>query len=229
MKILLISGHGAGDCGAVGNGYQEYLLTREVTKLLKEELKAYASVDIYDTNKNAYKEYKKGAFQIGSYDYALEVHFNAFTSAKAHGTEIYVTSQEKGVGVEKAILERLEKYFTNRGIVRRDDLAVIRTIKNKGISSALLEVCFISNADDMKIYQANKAGIIKAVANGIIEGFGLAKTQPKTYTIKKGDTLYSIAKKYLGNGNRYTDILKLNPNIKADNLQIGATIKLPTN
>lgn len=224
MKILLISGHGDGDCGAVGNGYQEYFLTREFTNALKRELKAYVDIDIYDTSKNAYKEYKKGTFNIGAYDYVLEVHFNSFTSPKAHGTEIYVTSKEKGISVEKAILQRLSKYFKNRGIVRRDDLAVIRTIKNKGISSALLEVCFISNANDMKTYQANKNAIIKSVAMGIVEGFGL---NAKTYTIKKGDTLFSIAKRFLGNGNRYTNILKLNPTIKADNLQIGTTIKIP--
>lgn len=32
----------------------------------------------------------------------------------------------------------------------------------------------------------------------------------KTYTIKKGDTLWAIAKKHLGSGNRYTEIYELN-------------------
>lgn len=38
MKILLISGHGAGDCGAIGNGYKEADLTRELVKLIDNEL-----------------------------------------------------------------------------------------------------------------------------------------------------------------------------------------------
>ncbi len=32
----------------------------------------------------------------------------------------------------------------------------------------------------------------------------------KTYTVKKGDCLWNIAKKYLGNGSRYTEIYNLN-------------------
>ena len=39
MKILLISGHGAGDVGAVGNGYREADLTREVVNLLAPKLR----------------------------------------------------------------------------------------------------------------------------------------------------------------------------------------------
>lgn len=31
-----------------------------------------------------------------------------------------------------------------------------------------------------------------------------------TYTVKKGDTLWSIAKKFLGDGNRYKEIQKAN-------------------
>lgn len=40
---------------------------------------------------------------------------------------------------------------------------------------------------------------------------------PKTYTVKKGDTLWLIAKKYLGDGAKYKEIAKLN-NIKNPNL-----------
>lgn len=41
-----------------------------------------------------------------------------------------------------------------------------------------------------------------------------AETAPKlkTYTVKQGDTLWAIAKKYLGDGNRYTEIYNLNKN-----------------
>jgi len=40
---------------------------------------------------------------------------------------------------------------------------------------------------------------------------------PKTYTVKKGDTLWLIAKKYLGDGAKYKEIAKMN-NIKNPNL-----------
>lgn len=38
-------------------------------------------------------------------------------------------------------------------------------------------------------------------------------TQPTTYTVKKGDCLWNIAKKFLGNGALYTQIYNLNKNI----------------
>ena len=45
------------------------------------------------------------------------------------------------------------------------------------------------------------------------EGRTSTKVQPKTYTVVKGDCLWNIAKKYYGNGARYTDIIAANKNI----------------
>lgn len=52
---------------------------------------------------------------------------------------------------------------------------------------------------------------------------------PKLYSLIKGDTLWKIAQKFLGNGSRYTEIQKLN-GIKDSQLRklpIGLKIKLP--
>lgn len=50
--------------------------------------------------------------------------------------------------------------------------------------------------------------------------------KPKTYTVKKGDTLWGICKKYLGDGSKYPEIAKLN-GIKNPNLiRIGQVIRL---
>ncbi|SFF23184.1 LysM domain-containing protein [Paenibacillus algorifonticola] len=55
------------------------------------------------------------------------------------------------------------------------------------------------------------------------------KVQPKTYTVVKGDTLWIIAKKQLGNGDRWKEIQKLNNISDADlkKLQVGKVLKLP--
>lgn len=58
-----------------------------------------------------------------------------------------------------------------------------------------------------------------------------AKTNvPKTYTVKKGDCLWNIAKKYLGDGSRYTEIYKLNQEkIKNPNLiYAGQVLTMPS-
>lgn len=59
-----------------------------------------------------------------------------------------------------------------------------------------------------------------------------AETAPKVteYTVKKGDCLWNIAKKYLGNGARYTEIYALNrEKIQNPNLIYpGQVLRLPT-
>lgn len=52
------------------------------------------------------------------------------------------------------------------------------------------------------------------VASATVQKPRPAETAPKlkTYTVKQGDTLWAIAKKYLGDGNRYTEIYNLNKN-----------------
>ncbi len=51
------------------------------------------------------------------------------------------------------------------------------------------------------------------------------------YRVKKGDSLYKIAKKYLGSGNRYKEIQELNRKKLAggNDLEVGVILKLPRN
>lgn len=199
MKILLIAGHGAGDPGASGNGYQEYKLTRELVNLIAPKLREYATVDIYDTTRNAFKDVQNGRFNVGKYDYVLEIHFNAYSDPKAHGSEIYVTTSEKGITVEQGIMKNMKRYFTLRDNdsvfdgVKRTNFLVIKTLKNKGISGALIEVCFITNKNDMIVYSTNKDAIAGDIVAGIVKGFGLKK-RATTTTVKKTITVGSKVK-----------------------------------
>lgn len=185
MKILLISGHGAGDVGACGNGYKEYNLTREVVNILAKKLKSYAKVDVYDQKRNAFYDCQNGTFKIGKYDYVLEIHFNAF-NGKAYGSECYVTTREVGITVEQAIMKNMKKFFTLRDNdsifdgVKRTNFLVINTVKSRGMSGALLETCFIDNKNDMSIYQKNKDAICQGIVDGIVSGFGLKKSSTST-------------------------------------------------
>ncbi len=54
-----------------------------------------------------------------------------------------------------------------------------------------------------------------------------ATKEYKTYVIKESDSLWQIAQKQLGNGNRFKEILQLNPSIDADKLEVGTKLKLP--
>lgn len=53
-------------------------------------------------------------------------------------------------------------------------------------------------------------------------------TGESTYLVVAGDTLWSIARKQLGDGKRFNEILALNPQITKDTpLVIGSTLKMP--
>ena len=179
MKILLISGHGYGDPGATGtyNGvkYREADLTREVVSALAAKLKGLADVTVYDQSRNAYTDYCNGSLKdrakFENYDFVLEVHFNAWKAdsgdGKNKGVEIFAKS---GSEIEGNIVKNIAALgFTNRG-VKSNSFAVINTARSKGTRAALLEVCFIDDADDMKLYLAKKNEIITA----IVKGFGFA-------------------------------------------------------
>lgn len=48
-----------------------------------------------------------------------------------------------------------------------------------------------------------------------------------TYTVKKGDTLFGIAKSRYGNGNQWQRITAANPGLTPQNLKAGQTIVIP--
>lgn len=52
------------------------------------------------------------------------------------------------------------------------------------------------------------------------------KETPKTHTVKSGETLWAIAKKYLGDGSKYTDLAKINNISNPNVIKAGQVIKL---
>lgn len=179
MKILLIAGHGAGDPGACSNYGVEATETRRVVEMLKAQFGAYNGVyvDVYPIERNAYADIGAGELQVNfaNYDYVLEVHFNSAANASATGVEIWVTPVETGITVEQAIVNKVSSLgYANRG-VKREDFRVIRTVKNRGVSAALIETCFISNQGDMDRYNNNFAKVCNAIVEGVAEGYGLNK------------------------------------------------------
>lgn len=47
------------------------------------------------------------------------------------------------------------------------------------------------------------------------------------YTVKKGDTLYSIARTRYGDGKQWQKIASANPGVRPETLKVGQTITLP--
>ena len=49
----------------------------------------------------------------------------------------------------------------------------------------------------------------------------------RTHTVAAGDTLFNIAKQYLGDGNRYQELAKANNIANPDHIEVGQVITIP--
>lgn len=205
LKILIISGHGEGDPGAIGCGYREADLNRELASLIyKKAIAGGIQAVLYDQAKNAYKRIGAGEMiPVNGYDYVLEIHFNASVAVdesgdgKKKGTMFYLDESETGHSVEDAILKNIYALGGVQawdGIVTaqrqwKTGLRVQKHIRAQGVSHALLETCFVSDLDDMMWYQANKERIAEAIVRGIADGFGLQTT---SFRVKVTDPSLNI-------------------------------------
>ena len=206
MKILLIAGHGGSpyDSGAVGCGYTEAVETRRMATAVAPLLRNYGfEVVMYDQKNDAYKVLKNGgSLPLSGVGYVIELHLNAAANdpkgnGKTTGVEVLVHTGETGITVEQAICRRIAALgFTSRGVKRRGDLLVMNTVHRKGISHALIETCFVDDADDMKLYKAKFYDIARAIADGVAEGFGK--------TVQKEDDEVTQKKTVSIDGKNYT-------------------------
>jgi N-acetylmuramoyl-L-alanine amidase len=168
-KIIISAGHGGKDPGAVSGKFIERDLAIDLRNLLVAELKALGVNPLVDNDRNALKEtlaWLRGKF--GSRDILLDIHWNAAASPEAKGTEVIIPDVSSDF--ERRLAQSIVKTFTDVGF--RD-----RGVKPEGVTprkrlgwmrptaeNVLLEVCFISNPTDMKLYEANKATIAKRLA-----------------------------------------------------------------
>lgn len=210
LKVLLIAGHGAGDPGAVAGGIQEADETRDIVSRLDTQLEGICQVDVYPTERNAYQDLKAGALAVNwsDYDYVLEIHLNACKAdtpdGETKGVECYVTKSEPGISVEEAICNNIASLgLANRG-VKRKNWEVIQSARSAGVSSALLEVCFLDDPDDMEIYQSNKTAIATAITAGIVSGFGL-QAKPEQQQPWYQEAMEWVMAEGISNGDRPTD------------------------
>ena len=179
------------------------------------------NVVMYPQNRNAYDDVYNESFQISlaNIDYVFEVHFNSSDNPTANGTEVWVTPMEIGTSVEQKIVNNLASVgFSNRG-VKSEYFAVITHCKNNGVSSALVETCFISNETDMNKYNANFNAVCSAMAKGIVEGFGMSYKESVQNNTKskyeyKGDNVMFNEGFYLS---KYPDVAKAVKNKEFEN------------
>lgn len=167
-KVFVVAGHGGTDSGAVGNGYIERDLAIELKDLVIKELKLLGINALTDSNSNALSQtlaWLRGKF--ASKDILFDIHWNAGAAA-AKGSEVIVpdVSSQFEKDLAKDLLKVLvDVGFKDRGVkpealTARKKLGWMRPVAE----NVLIEICFITNSTDMKLYQANKQTIAKNIA-----------------------------------------------------------------
>ena len=172
MKLFVIPGHGAGDPGACGNGYEE----AERVRALATRIKALggASVTLADFKRNYYEDNGISRLDLPGDTQIVELHMDS-GAASARGGHVIIQAGLGGADkYDKALAKSIAAIFPGRSITldERDDLANPARAAARGYGYRLVENGFISNASDVKTFNSRLDDIARAylAAFGIKEG-----------------------------------------------------------
>ena len=195
-RLFVIAGHGAGDCGAVGNGYKEGDCARILAQRIKEI--GGDKVLLADFNQNSYKSNIIGKCEVPRDCVILELHLDSSTNKNAKGGHVIINAKFSADMYDKALANMISKTFPGRSktIVGRSDLANVRRAAEKGYNYRLLECCFISNADDIKKFNAN----VDVLAKEILSCFNIAPQTVKDSTKSINEIAREVIAGKWGNG-----------------------------
>lgn len=177
-KLFVICGHGAGDPGACGNGYQEAERVRALGKRIKEL--GGNNVMLGDVNRNYYADNGISSLTISKDYQIVELHMDS-ASATARGAHVIIKGGLNPDKYDTALAKFVSGMFPGRSVTisKRSDLANPARAYAKGYGYRLIECGFISNAEDVKVFN----GGIDKLAKGILECFGIgvqAASKPVT-------------------------------------------------
>lgn len=236
--VIVDAGHGGIDSGAVGNGLKEKDLTLQAAIYMYnrlEELGIRAVMTRTDDEYLPKADRVKRIMSLYNDNPNTLIVSNHINAGGAEGVEI-VYSINSDSTLANMLLDNIGEagQIKRKAYQRRlpenpnkDYYYIIRETGNA--ESVLVEYGFIDNTKDAYKLQNNLDNLVEGAVKAIAEYLGVPYTKPgitannqDTYTVKKGDTLYSISK----NQNIPIDtIIKLN-NLTSSNLEIGQQLKL---
>lgn len=169
MRICFDYGHGGKDPGACYQGRKEsndvLSVGRELANYLRQRGVTVDETRIsdlrVDLSERAQFEKKN------KYDYFISFHRNAFRPEVGTGAEtyVYLTGSPKAYNLAQKIQITLAHIgFRDRG-VKRGNFYVLR---NTRAPALLVELGFIDNTADNKLFDEKRAGIVKALGEAIL-------------------------------------------------------------
>jgi N-acetylmuramoyl-L-alanine amidase len=164
--------------GYLGSGASKYIDESNETRRLGQKVVAclkslgidadYIQHDKPKT-KNYLKEQVNKANAMGNYDCVVQIHFNAGSSDPNNnttGTETYYRSSS-GKPYSDRVNAKLSTLFKDRG--SKKDARGLYWLKNTRCPAILIEVCFVDDKDDSRIYLNNIDKVAQLIAEGIAD------------------------------------------------------------
>ena len=171
--LHVICGHGAGDSGAVGNGYTEAERVRALGRRIKEL--GGDNVTLEDTNRNWYADGGLNSISIPSGHGVVELHMDSGPSS-AKGGHVIIKQGYSADEHDEKPASSMKRPFPGRAstIVGRSDLANVNRAAKRGINYRLVENGFISNAGDVATFN----GKMDELARAYLDAFGIPVKSP---------------------------------------------------
>lgn len=166
--IYVIAGHGNGDPGAVGNGYQEAERVRVLAQRIADLGGGY--VHLHPFTDNAYASNAISKLTISKDWQIVELHMDSAASS-AKGGHVIIKSGFSPDDHDLALERLMVEMFPGRSVTlaQRSNLANVNRAAAKGYGYRLVENGFISNAGDVAQFNAN----VDALARGYLAAFDI--------------------------------------------------------
>lgn len=228
-KIIIDPGHGGTDNGASGNDIIEKNMTLAISKIMYNELKrlgipVYITRETDETLSPTQRVNRiKNAFGNDSNVIVVSNHINA---GGAEGAEVIYALRNNETLSSKVLNElakngqTIRKYYQKRGTSNPSKDYYFMLRDTDPYESIIVEYGFLDNTKDAAKLKKNYERYAYATLEALLDYIGYSKDDLDYYTVKSGDTLYSIAKKYGITVDKLKDLNNLKSNMISVNQKL---------
>ena len=176
--VCIDAGHGGNDVGAILESENRYEKddTLNVALLVKEKLENQGVIVILTRNNDTYVSLEKRAQKANFLKADLFVSIHRNSAKSGDGVEIWIGSEknEESEQLANNILQNLDKnkIQTNRGVKAgtiENSNKDYYVNKYTNMPSCLIELGFISNKTDNKLFDSNIDAYAESITNGILK------------------------------------------------------------
>ena len=169
--VTVTAGHSNTDAGAVNNKVHEQVVATDARNIVAWYLQNAGITVRMDGFGNDNKPLLEAVKLVKGSDIALELHCNASVNPSAKGVEVLANPQHKGLAqrIAQSIAKvigtpvRGDKGYKPENAGQHSRLAYVQA------GGMVVELFFISNQDELDVWNNKKWLVCKAIANVIIE------------------------------------------------------------